>query len=422
MGKRLLILVFASIMTLLMASAAFAAHSGAGAFGDSDRKGAATAGLTSFTDAYSTGCVACHENSDKHAAGPHGGYTASTNKCQTCHDVHAVKGNAMLLGGTTLTQACNFCHDLTGTEAGPFNKTNGMAVAAAHRVGDIDFGAYKPGAGTANAGKLDEYSWEDKAAITQIPGGDAQTLGNSTLNAYVQGQLSGTQYFTCDSCHTPHGVNTVNRYLGESGVKQTTYKLPAGQMKIYQTNRLLKNKPNDNWQTVAQYGSEWCLTCHAGRDDTYGGIDSKHNHPVDETAPAYRFLQYAFDDGKFLNGKNPATVANQAYVLIDTNGTSTDADLSIDPRSNKQYAMTATDWATGVSRNVYDGYDPIDNYIDIGPSCQQCHGSTRDVEAAFGADTNPVRMSFPHIGANKALLVETNDDFCTNCHAPDILP
>lgn len=421
MRKKLLILVFAGIMSLLMASAAFAAHSGAGAFGDSDRKGAATAGLTSFTSAYSTGCAACHENSEKHTAGPHGGYTASTNKCQTCHDVHAVEGNAMLLGGTTLTQACNFCHDLTGTVAGPFNKTNGMTVAAAHRVGDIDFGTYKPGAGTLNPGKLDAVAYEDKAAITQIPGGDALTLGNSTLNAYVQGQLSGTQYFTCDSCHTPHGVNTVNRYFGESGVKQTSYGLPAGQMKIYQTNRLLKSKPNDNWQAVTQYGSEWCLACHAGRDDTYGGVNSKHNHPVNETAPGYLFLQYAQAEGKFLNGKTAATVAGQAYVLIDTTGTSPIADLSVDPRTNKQYAMTATDYVYGAAGRP-QGYDPIANYVDIGPSCQQCHGSARDVEAAFGVDTNPERMSFPHISANKGLLVETKDDFCTNCHAPQDLP
>ncbi|MBS3956599.1 MAG: hypothetical protein KGZ40_03580, partial [Clostridiales bacterium] len=43
-------------------------------------------------------------------AGPHGGYTTTTNKCQDCHSTHYALGSYMLLRANDRENACTFCH------------------------------------------------------------------------------------------------------------------------------------------------------------------------------------------------------------------------------------------------------------------------------------------------------------------------
>ncbi|HEX3031297.1 MAG TPA: hypothetical protein VHS59_03525, partial [Bacillota bacterium] len=110
-----------------------------------------TKGDRLYTGTFASDCYKCHENSAKHTTGPHGGYTATTAKCNTCHDVHigenSEKGDPMglagqyneqLLPGQSLTAACNYCHDLTGSKDGPYNLTGGINPQSAHRVIDLN--------------------------------------------------------------------------------------------------------------------------------------------------------------------------------------------------------------------------------------------------------------------------------------------
>ena len=354
-------------------------------------------------------CINCHAGSEEHTSGPHGGYTDTTNKCSTCHTVHASEGNAQLLPGTTLTAVCMSCHDLTSTILGPYGLSSGMSTAGAHRVVGITFNKY-----TDTEGDVNETLTE---GITTIPGGNGADGGSGTLNSSLQGTLSG-KVFTCASCHTPHGVNSVQPYLGESNLKVKSSDMPEGQYKIYLTNRILKRNPNQ--KTIdpepTQYGSQWCLSCHQGRGNN---ISKKHSHPVDESGPSYRFLDLA-NEGDFLNGATKDSVIKDGYILIDSRSTPNNvAEMRVDPRSNRQYSMTTTDDYTGKPRP--DGYTDFKKYSN-GPSCQQCHNSSRDVESPYEAGANPKRNNSPHISNNKGLLIEIDDDLCTNCHAPATLP
>lgn len=355
------------------------------------------------TSISSLDCITCHAGAEERTSGPHGGYTNTTNRCSTCHDVHANEGNAQLLPGTTLTAVCMSCHDLTATASGPYNM-GGDKIAAAHRITSIDFNGYR------NTGILIE-------GITAIPGGNGVDGGVDNLNTASQGSLSGT-VFTCASCHTPHGVNTVKPYLGESTLKVTNDELADGQFKLYLTSRILKRNPNQAEidPEPTEYGSSWCISCHKGRRS---GISDKHNHSVDEIAPAYRFLDLA-PETDFLHGETKFSVGDDGYILVDTRANPAEnAEMKRDPRSNQQYSMIPLDEYSGKTRP--DGFTPFKDYPK-GPSCQQCHGNARDVESPYQNHNNPQKTNFPHVSSKNGFLVETEDDLCTNCHSLSTLP
>lgn len=333
----------------------------------------------------SNDCIKCHSTASRvNDTGPHGGYTTGTNKCAVCHTVHKAS-SASLLPGATVTAACNYCHDLTGTAAGPYNMT-GITTAevyGAHKVQGIN-------------------GW---TAVSSIPGGDAATGGATVINAAYQGKMSGST-FTCDSCHTPHAIvgTTVEPYLGESQVKKA---MEDDDIKFFVSSRLLKNKPNGVTNPINQYGTAWCSSCHTGRDNM-GGV---YNHPVYYDGVAYSYLQ----DITYVNGSSPQKVKDQGYLRMYFMGDINQADSSDMKFTNKYYRMTSTEPLTGAARDT-DGYLNYDSFKGKGPTCQQCHASARDVDKLFGGPGKPARFSFPHLSTNKALLVETGDDFCTNCH------
>ncbi len=428
MRKFVLVLTLASLFVLVVAGTALAA-------GHFDNAGDRTMEITA------SNCFECHAGAAGHTGGPHGGYATGTDKCQACHDVHSTSAraneNPALLMGQTTTAACQYCHDLTATWAGPYNFTGLSSIGAAHRV--VGITAYDF---TDSEGSLNEFA-PLTAGLSVIPGGNAadgsEGAYTATKNPLTNKDpiLSGA-VFTCNSCHTPHGVKTVNKYLGESFVK---YAKIGSENRLYLTNRILKQRPNNVSTSVYEYSSTWCLGCHAGRDDLTG--EYKHNHPVEETAPGYRLVELALLNGNVNNGA--ITSQTDFYTAINagtfdggrTYVTFGDAtkDFTTDPRTNQQFAMTPTDFMSNdTARSTWDGYDPIERkdgegnwvYVDKGPACQQCHGSAREVEAKFAQDYfaagEPARANFPHISANKALLTETADDFCTNCHDPNILP
>lgn len=449
---------------------------------------------------YSGNCAKCHglnkngSNSGykTRQRGPHGGYTTQTKNCQTCHTVHVAKPyGQLLLPGETVTAVCNYCHDLTQTAQGPYNMLGVTSVdtaknkVAAHRV--VGLKVYT-GASAAWG------DWRNLTPYKSIPGGDNTTGGPADLRATAggvnnaQGRLSGT-FFTCDSCHTPHGIAgaTVKSYLGDSHVKNgitqlyatsgdpSSFLANAEGLDYNLTNRLLKKTPNGvAYAVYDEYSAGWCAACHEGRDNDHVGV---LNHPVDESAKGYTYINKAsFIAGsgfanlndwlasattdlkgnattiqKMIDAGNPVTlralVGTDARIYDGTwtkastfysgrysggtfNPTSswTGAILKGDVRDQSPYALTDSDALTidpgtnAAEERAAGNWQPITAFRGVGPSCQQCHASARDVEELFNEHDNPANMTFPHVSKNQDLLVETADDFCTNCHGLDNLP
>jgi predicted CXXCH cytochrome family protein len=417
--------------------------------------GAASAHIQGDKTVASGSCTVCHPaNTDKQAYGPHGGYSATTQKCQTCHGLHDAD-SPNLLPGATVTAVCNYCHDLTGTNYAPYYAADlaapGTEIKAAHRTfNTVNGQVYFSDDGVGSYGGV--LSGADQQIIggTTIPGGSSTDGGNSTLDTSAQGATSGNT-FTCNSCHTPHGLRTVDNYLGESNVKMVAEKRQTAggadrtHEELYLTNRLLRS--NVNGQTVTQYGTAWCAACHAGRNNMHT-VNGVYNHPVDQNGPGYDFETDGRNQLATLGTKGltpNTTTYGTVYYKISAND-SADVNFLYDPRSNK--------WFTGIAIDSLNGDAPRPDGADTsmfsanggnGPTCTQCHGNPRDVNKAYftGAFLQfkepagayeyafyepeeglgaPARRTFPHLSTNSYLLTGTGDAFCMNCHGTTNLP
>lgn len=304
-------------------------------------------------------CITCHGTAEvgsdpsEGRSGPHGGYLSTTNKCGACHTVHQAS-STLLLPAATVKATCEMCHDGTGG-TGVYGAVNaaGQTVRSGHA------------ADTTNV----------------VPGGDPATGGDSVG---VFTGVGGT--LTCSDCHSPHGTDVVEPFTGDRARSADDLTVTS--------SRLLKQQPTSAVAPVAEYGSDWCASCHAGR----ASGSAVHTHPVDsstETSSApYTYSNLPVVDGP----RSSVTVLgalghnNYGYVMPD-------------PRTPLQ-----------------EGHAPI---------CQQCHEDARsvgDTPAYRGqiddtaqpderfSPTNPEFGSFPHESATPALLVEENDDLCLNCH------
>jgi hypothetical protein len=329
-------------------------------------------------------CEQCHAAPDETSDyGPHGTYLSSSDKCSTCHSVHAATGAVALMPGPTVKATCELCHDGTGG-GGVYGAlaARGVPVQASHRV-DV---------------------------TNVVPGGSALT-GHETTRTFVgdDGMLG------CDDCHSPHNSNTVAEFQGER------YRGNGGMMfgwdyypDVGPTSKLLKKRPTGGPIEVAEYGSDWCAACHAGRPS--GGV--VHNHPADSILTTTSPFDYnhvaVLDSASRTNGTILRAVTDGTYqsgYAMDNR-----AFLMPDPRTPQQA-----------------GHYPI---------CQQCHEDSRavgDLTAAGGlaapfvvtpgalADQYPVTdnprfQNFPLETANSKMLVETDDDLCANCHLAEKLP
>jgi predicted CXXCH cytochrome family protein len=337
------------------------------------------------------GCADCHvPNSTTTSSGtrfgPHGDYLTTTNRCVACHTVHAAPiGGEKLLPGQTIKDTCLTCHD--GTSA----------------FGEGVYGAIEArmGAGAVKSGHS-----VDTTSV--VPGGNAATGGSRT--ASFTGENG---YMTCSDCHSPHGSNCVTPFLGERQRSWQFYDNYHGELTVQVQNRLLKQKPGDSTVAVADYGSDWCAGCHAGRPS---GLAAVHNHPVETDAS---------QAGTLYTYRSLGIISVGPYPTSET--TVGPAGINTKPDGfNRAYLMPYP--RTGAQL----GHNPI---------CQQCHEDARDVGSLSADGTqatpsaaivtqpdgrvatdNPRFQNFPHESTNDFLLVETADNLCLNCHPPAALP
>ena len=109
------------------------------------------------------------------AAGPHGNYTTTTNKCSDCHSTHFAKGSYMLLRANTREDACSFCHS-------------------------------GGGGSTLNIQMDNEYDADGVVVDGKRGSGTGHTLGyKGNAPADIKPAYTDAEGLACFDCHSPHG-------------------------------------------------------------------------------------------------------------------------------------------------------------------------------------------------------------------------
>lgn len=346
---------------------------------------------TTSTYTPGVGCADCHNPNGTTGTGtrvgPHSGYSATTSACECCHTVHDAPTANKLLPGETIKSTCFTCHDGTTTQGqGVYDaiQARGASVGAQHRI----------------------------ETTSVVPGGNASDGGSATMAFSGPGQT-----LTCSDCHSPHGRNLVTPFLGE---RQRSYWFQRdyhGLLTVQVQSRLLKQRPGGVATAVAEYGSDWCLACHAGRAS---GLSTTHNHPVESLLTT-------------------ATPANYRLAAIIAPGPYPTAETTLGP-------MGINTKVSGYNRGYLWPYPRTGAQQGRYPICQQCHEDTRYVGALTADGTqaapstatvtspdgrtesdNPRFQNFPHETLGYRMLVEAtttaySDDLCLNCHPTAQLP
>jgi predicted CXXCH cytochrome family protein len=308
-------------------------------------------------------CDQCHSTSSASSAdwegnGPHGLYSATTQKCGVCHSVHEAPADGiLLLAEATVSGTCLSCHDGTGGTA-PYNaiEARGGVVLSDHSI--------------------------DTTSV--VPGGSQEL--SSVLG--------------CSDCHSVHGTGVVAPFYRDSGVA-------LGAQVLTQSDSLLRSDVNTTAAgAFPVYGSQWCAACHDDRHSQSGGAI---NHPVN-TSYTFGYGEITTTEG-LLPGNPP-----RAY------GDGSDGTYIVGMgMTNAGYIMApATASADGRVENRQDPIcqQCHEDARDVDTTFNADYSDPNPIAAGY----NPLYLTFPHQSTNRRLLVETNDDLCMNCHALAALP
>lgn len=127
--------------------------------------------------------VALAATTTQHIANPHQNFSVNTAGCASCHTTHNAAGPKLLSGSSTYV-ACTNCHD--GTESVYDVKLGQVGTTDSATTTYVD----------SNAG-LFEGTSQSRHAANSGTNIDLANFG-------AQGGYSGTNIFTCASCHDPH--------------------------------------------------------------------------------------------------------------------------------------------------------------------------------------------------------------------------
>jgi hypothetical protein len=312
-------------------------------------------------------------------AGPHGGYTTTTNKCADCHSTHYAAGSFMLMRANSREAACDYCH------GGGGGSTINIQMDNAYKTMTADFD-YADGV-------------VDLAGAPASGFGTGHTLGyTGEAPADIYPAYQQDQGMACFDCHSPHGnsarilttFSNPGRFFaapGQAG-RPTTAQVAAGTawpvgLGIGGMVKGAAGVWSDNGVLDA---GEW------GVDAEFGNFVWDGNAATAGVQIAYRPI---WPNGRFLLVKDPHKTAleGQADTVVTTvaqtagdlgfegyNKYKIDWEEPLGPADGTyggfQDNDNDKDWDTGFPFVAFDGDPTTGGFLSLSEFCVDCHDGT----------------------------------------------
>lgn len=193
------------------------------------------------------------------AAGPHGPFDSTTEKCEKCHALHTARsGPTTLLNQADTAALCESCHSGGAGADTAVMQGSFMRPATSGGTGYVVTGTLLGGGFNAVGGVSDTTSLHTIGSMAVPP-------GSADMGASVS--------LACTSCHTPHnGPNyrLLRRNVNGSGTDMSVtwngpYPQPDGTLDGAYDERDLGADTGTQYLTFNYRGgmSAWCSACHS---------------------------------------------------------------------------------------------------------------------------------------------------------------
>ncbi len=226
-------------------------------------------------------------------AGPHGGYTATTDACAGCHRAHTAQGPNLLIEASTQA-LCLTCHGSSATGA-QTNVSDGVyETTAGNNTGNPLLG----GGFTNYQGSAVTSTHDISSTVTAAWGYGSATNRGTTADL--------AEGLDCGSCHDPHGTDGYRLLVAGPTASTQDYDSAA------------KSYTSEQWGDAAL--SAFCASCHTTYHETAANVGS------DSTAWTYGNTYTHRIDMAYTYGSNvnPETVGFGGYTLPLADGTNAD--------------------------------------------------------------------------------------------------
>lgn len=326
MKKTLLVVALAAVLVLAFAASASAIGPFFGTAGYYNPMGATAPGADTPDGArYLNWDFAVANDGANNAGSPHGGYTASTNKCAVCHSVHqAVSGGSVLTAYgpyATYAQGCVACHGDTSTFTDVKMTANADGYISPHgtctRCHTLNPHGAAGSVYPTLAAKLLNTTGDAAigADITAANNGLVADMFDGDASLNDEGLILGTGYL-CSGCHQQaFAINTPSVDPASAG---------------HQTGHRVTAMATTSWDADvygASYGANGS-TSEAGTrtvawNDAFG-CDACHNAQMSDGSSA-------FPHG-YVNAAGAVqakTVAGSSYIWLTTASDATLADAAL---------------------------------------------------------------------------------------------